>query len=158
MDSAQSELRIKRYKGFTARDLSVKLYFIDWAKTENWKAYSGVYASTYPMWQWRGRLVCGWQVGPTLSTLLSPLFSSSSLLLPTASCGRGRAERSGDESGRLRPPLAAPDPPKRPGDRGAPIPALNGPRRGREREHHGPWRTAARSILGTTAPATPMTS
>ena len=70
------------------------------------------------------------------------------LLPPDGALGRGEATRSGDESGRLRPPLAAPDPPERSGDGGAPIPALNGPRRGRERGHHGPWRTAARSGLG----------
>ena len=46
LDSPQTELRLKSYKGFTARDLSAKKYFTDWAKTENWKAYSGEYVST----------------------------------------------------------------------------------------------------------------
>jgi hypothetical protein len=102
------------------------------------KTYSEEYVSTYPRQRWRGRALCGCQVGPTSFSLLPLLLPPSPLLLPIG------PDWTGGDSPAATLVWANPATSDR-------TPTIGGIR-GASRTHTRKWRTLGR--VGTPAPPT----
>jgi hypothetical protein len=111
------------------------------------KTYSVDYVSTYPRQRWRGRALCGCQVGPTSFSLLPLLLPPSSLLLPIVSGWTEGNRRRRRWPGRLRPSPAGLRPPEETVEQAAPVQQGGGARGAPKHAHPRPWRTAARASV-----------